>query len=411
MRRASLLLALLSGGMLLAQPVAPVPTRPAPSQTFVSLPPAPTSFVTDEAELFPPDARERVAARLAKLKDFAAFVKVYVYTLRSANGAPVADAMQELYRRWKMRDREMYDGLATVFLFGEERQARVMLGQGAPPGLETAMPDIGRDLSAVLSQGLEPPNEAALLRVIDKIQEGLRGPTTWLDSPPVPDDPGGSLYGNPWFEEAQLRSLVEALERASKASPHPIVLVLNPAKGLDTPLERTNKLEKAWPGRILLGVFTQDWSVTMAIPDDVKDLFSDQEKRRIGSEVDRAMTRGTLVRTLSRVTGEMGAIASGHPPPRWVEWKHPFQALAGGQDDVPLPPLVALGIGIAALALALWFLYALVTNPKLVLTVIAIDLVEGLIGGALDSVGGGGGGGGFSGGGGSFGGGGSTGSW
>ncbi|MFI5120155.1 MAG: TPM domain-containing protein [Thermoanaerobaculia bacterium] len=412
MRCAGLLLALLFGGALHAQPAAPDATRPSASRAFVSLPPAPTSFVTDEAGLFVPEARDRVAARLAKLEKWASFVKVYVYTLRSVNGVPVTDAMQELYRRWKMRDREMYDGLATVFLFGAERQARVMLGQGAPPGLEGAMPDIGRDLSAVLAPGSEPPNEAALLRVIDRIQEGLRGPTTWLDSPPIPDDPGGSVYGNPPFEETQARSLVEAVERASKASPHPVVLVFNPAKGLNTPLERTNKLEKAWPSRILLGVFTQEMSVTMAIPDDVKDRFTDEEKRRIGNEVDRAMTKGTLVRTLARVTGEMGAIAAGHPPAPWIAWKHPFQTLAGGQDETPLPPPLALGIGIAALALAFWFLYALVTNPKVVITVIAIDLVEGLIGGALDSIGGGGGGGGgFSGGGGSFGGGGSTGSW
>ncbi len=411
MRRFCLLVALLSGGAVLAQPVAPA-ASPAPSPAFAVLPPAPAAFVTDEAELFTPESRDRIAARLAKVKDFASFVKIYVYTLRSANGMPVTDAMQELYRRWKMRDREMYDGLATIFLLGEERQARVMLGQGAPPGLEGAMPGIGGDLSAVLAPGAAPPDEAALLRVIGRIQESLRGPTTWLDSPPVPEDPGGSVYGNPTFEEAQLRALVEAVERASRISPHPVVLVFNPAKGMDTPLERANKLEKAWPGRILLAVFTQEASVIVAIPDDVKDRFTDEQKRRIGYEVDRAMTRGTLVRTLARVTGEMGAIAAGHAPTRWVEWKHPFQALAGGQDEAPLPPPLALGIGIAALSLALWVFYSLVTNPKIVLTVIAIDLVDGLIGGALDGVGAGGGGGsGFSGGGGSSGGGGATGSW
>ena len=63
MRRASLLLALLCEGALLAQPVAPNPTRPTPSRAFVSLPPAPTSFITDEAGLFAPEARDRVAAR------------------------------------------------------------------------------------------------------------------------------------------------------------------------------------------------------------------------------------------------------------------------------------------------------------------------------------------------------------
>src|SRR5664279_1631232 len=154
------------------------------------MPAAPAAWVTDEAGLFVPEARDRIADRLKTLKASSSFLKVYVFTQKSANGLPVADAMQELYRHWRMRERESGDGLATIFLFGEERTARVMLGQGAPPRLDEAMPDIGRALSAVFPKGALPPDAAAVIRVVDAIDMGLKGEATWLDAPPIPPDPG-----------------------------------------------------------------------------------------------------------------------------------------------------------------------------------------------------------------------------
>jgi uncharacterized membrane protein YgcG len=154
LKRASLfLLPLACVGVALALPPA----------AFVT-PPAPSAWVTDEAGLLAPDARDRIAARLKKIKESSSFLRIYVYALKSAKGLPVTDAMQELYHRWRMRERESGDGLATIFLFGEERSARVMLRPAASPRLEEAMSDIGRDLSAVFPKGVEPPDEATLFR-------------------------------------------------------------------------------------------------------------------------------------------------------------------------------------------------------------------------------------------------------
>src|SRR5512140_498131 len=97
----------------------------APPAIFTALPPAPAGGVTDNAQMLSPEARARLEAKLTAFRDAHAFVRVYVYTLRSVNGAPPAAAMQELYSRWKMKDREITDGLATIFVFWDERKALV----------------------------------------------------------------------------------------------------------------------------------------------------------------------------------------------------------------------------------------------------------------------------------------------
>lgn len=397
MRTAAALLTL----AFLAGPAAAGPETASPT-AFLVTPPAPTSFVTDGARLLTPEASGRLEERLKKLKEERTWVVVYVYTLSTTHGLHATEVAQELYRRWKMRDRELWNGLATLFVYTREREARLMLGQGAPPGIEESLAGAESDLRAIFTEGPEAP----ILRVIDRIEAGLAGSTTWLDSPPVPDDPGGPLYGNSPFEEPETRALAAAVERASKTSPAPIVLVLNPAKGMDSSRERAGKLGAAWPGRLFLAVFTSDFTVSLSIPDSLKDRFPDAETQRISREAERALTNRTLPRTLSRLAGEMGAIAGGHPPPAWIWWKHPLKALAGGEDEEPMEPIAAVGISIVALLLLVWFLHLLITNPLAVVAFVAEGVVEGLIGGAF-----GGGGGGFSGGGGSFGGGGASGSW
>jgi uncharacterized membrane protein YgcG len=389
---------------LLAGPVAADPPA-ASSSAFLVLPPAPSSFVTDGARLLSPEASRRIEERLKKLKEERTWVVVYVYTLSTTHGRPATSVAQELYRLWKMRDRELWNGLATIFIFSAEREARLILGQGAPPGIEESLTGVEGDLRAIFTEGPEAP----ILRVIDRIEAGLAGSTTWLDSPPIPADPGGPVYGNSPFEEPETRALAAAVERASKTSPAPIVLVLNPAKGMDSSPDRAGKLEAAWPGKLFLAVFTSDFTVALSIPDSLKDRFPEAEKERISREATRALANRTLPRTLSRLVGEIGAIAEGHLPPAWIGWKHPFQALAGGEDEEPMEPIAAFGISIVALLLLVWFLHLLITNPLAVVAFVAEGVVEGLIGGAFG--GGSGGGGGFSGGGGSFGGGGASGSW
>lgn len=390
-------------GLLAGPTAAGSPATSAP--TFLVTPPAPSSFVMDEARLFSPETRRRIVERLKKLEGERTYVVVYVYTLSTTHGRPATEVAQELYRLWKMRDRELWNGLATIFVFSREREARLMLGQGAPPGIEESLAGAVGDLRAVFTEGPEAP----LLRVIDRIEAGLAGAPTWLDSPPMPAEPGGPVWGNSPFEETETRALAEAVEGASRRSPAPIVLVLNPAKGMDSSHERAGKLEAAWPGRLILAVFTSDFTVLLSIPDSLKDRFPDAEKQRISAEAYRAIARGTLPKTLSRLVGEIGAIAEGHPPSPWIWWKHPLEAIAGGQDDEPVEPAVALGIAIVALLFVAWFLHLLITNPLAVVAFLAEGMVEGLIGGLFS--GGSGGSSSFSGGGGSFGGGGASGSW
>ncbi len=388
-----------------AAPAADPPAKP----IFLALPPAPSDGVTDNAQILSPESRARLEARLEHFRESHAFVRLYIYTLRSANGPSAAAAMQELYRRWKMRDRELYDGLATVFVFRDEKKALVMLGQGAPATSETALADLSPDLAAVF--GPEP--EGALARIVDRIGESLSraDSTSWLDSPPVPAEPSGPVHGNPQFaDEAETRALEDAVRRASTPD-HPVVLVLNPAKGLDSPAQRADKLEKAWPGRILLVAFRPDSAVSLAVPAAFADRFPEEQRRRILHEVQAAMTNASYPRTLARVVGEIGSLAEGKTPPPWVPWKHPLKTIGGGQDEDPAPLALGIGIGVVLLFLVSWFLYMLFTNPKAVLLWIGVNLAEAVIGGLFGGGGDSGSGGGFSGGGGSFGGGGASGSW
>jgi uncharacterized membrane protein YgcG len=66
LKRASLfLLPLACAGLALALP----------SAAFIT-PPAPSAWVTDEAGLFAPEARDRIAARLKKLKESSSFLRI-----------------------------------------------------------------------------------------------------------------------------------------------------------------------------------------------------------------------------------------------------------------------------------------------------------------------------------------------
>ena len=404
--RAAGALALLALGLSGAPAIAGGDDAPAP--IFTALPPAPSDHVTDNAKFLSAEARARLEAKLQKFRSDHAFVRLYVYTLRGANGPSAAAEAQELYRRWKMRDRELYDGLATIFVFWNEKKALVMLGQGAPARTEEALADLSPDLEAIF--GADP--EGAISRVIDRIGESLAGDTaSWIDAPDVPLDPGGPLYGNPDFaDEAETRALEAAVRRASTPD-HPIVLVLNPAKGLDSPERRAERLEKAWPGRILLVAFRSDFAASLAVPDSLKERFPEDQRQRLIREVRAAMTNATYSRTLTRAVGEIALLADGRTPPPWVAWKHPLKTIGGGQDEDAAPLPLGIGIGVVLIFLVSFFLYMLVTNPKAVLLWIGVNLAEAVIGGLFGGGGGRGSSGGFSGGGGSFGGGGASGSW
>ena len=121
------------------------------------------------------------------------------------------------------------------------------------------------------------------------------------------------------------------------------------------------------------------------------------------------MTNASYSRTLARAVGELATLAEGKTIRPWVAWQHPLYTINGGQDERPAPFALGVLLGCALLALVVFFLYTLVTNPVAILAFLVEGALEGLIGGVFG--GGSSGGGGFSGGGGSFGGGGASGSW
>jgi uncharacterized membrane protein YgcG len=398
---------LLAFGLLGASAARAVDGADAP-QIFTALPPAPADYVTDNARFLPEGAQAQLAAKLKQFRSDHALARLYLYTVKSANAARPADAAQELYRRWNMKDRELSDGLATVFVFVDERKALVMLGQGAPARTEGALGGLAPDLEAIFG----PDPEGAIGRVIDAIGASLAGDTSsWLDSAPIPVEPGGPVWGNPDFaDEQETRALEEAVRRAS-TSEHPIVLVLNPAKGLDSPQQRVAKLAAAWPDKILLVAFRSDFAAFLAVPENLKDRFPEDQRNRLRSQVQKAMTNTSYPRTLARAVGEIGMLADGKTPPPWIEWQHPLKTIGGGQDERPAPLALGILVGVVLVGLVSYFLYMLVTNPKAVLLWIGVNLAEAVIGGLFGGGGSSSSGGGFSGGGGSFGGGGASGSW
>ena len=78
-------LALLAIGLVGAR-AAPATGADGAPRIFTALPPAPVDGVTDNARLLSSEARARLEAKLSRFRDTHAFVRVYVYTLRSANG-------------------------------------------------------------------------------------------------------------------------------------------------------------------------------------------------------------------------------------------------------------------------------------------------------------------------------------
>ena len=259
-------LALLALGLFAASPAAAAEAAGAPASIFTALPPAPFEGVTDNARMLSPEARARLEAKLKQFRDTHVFVRVYVYTLRSSNGSPPSAAAQELYRRWKMKDREITDGLATIFVFWDEKKALVMLGQGAPPTTEAALADLSPALAAVF--GDDP--EGALARIVDRIGDSLSraDSTSWLDSPPVPAEPSGPVHGNPDFARRSRGARARGGRPArldARAPDRP-----RPESREGTGRSRSSarrSWRRAWPDLILVVAFRADLAVFLEVPE------------------------------------------------------------------------------------------------------------------------------------------------
>ncbi len=100
------------------------------------IPPAPTQFVTDNANFISTSAR---AALEQKLENYEAQTKhqLLVWTGRTTGDTPIEDWAAEAFKAWRIGRKGIDDGLA-VFVFSDDRKVRIEVGYG----LEGVVPDV-----------------------------------------------------------------------------------------------------------------------------------------------------------------------------------------------------------------------------------------------------------------------------
>jgi Beta-propeller domains of methanol dehydrogenase type len=392
-----------------------LPAVAQPENTF------PSTQVSDLAHILGPDAEWRLAQRLHKfyaLSGDKVSIQVYVAAGTKGRGAdaPIADLVQQWKSQPGGRDA---DTLTMLFAFVDEHDLRLYLGSGVPPAIKEALENITPQKLANVQTDLEP----AIEKTIDRIAADLHLET----APPPAAQPEGPIFGKPVNDgsfdspnvlaDADLPMIASALAEASKDAGGPIVLLLNPERGLDRPEQITGTIEAERPAETLLFVYQTDKSAVLRPSPALRSHFSDAAISRIETQIAGAMTHksssGTLRRALVRLIGDIGALGAGHPRPEWNAGMHPLEKLAGGPDaewrDGIIPALFLLVL----LGLLAYLGVLFVRDPVGTTIDLLFLLAEGALMGIAGGGGGGGGdsGGGFSGAGGGFGGGGASGSW
>lgn len=93
----------------------------------------PTGWVTDQAELLPPDVEAKLATRLQDLKLHTGH-ELAVVTVRSLGGQEVEQYSLELARRWGVGRKEYNDGV-VLLVAPNERKVRIEVGRGLTTSL------------------------------------------------------------------------------------------------------------------------------------------------------------------------------------------------------------------------------------------------------------------------------------
>jgi hypothetical protein len=145
-----------------------------------------------------------------------------------------------------------------------------------------------------------------------------------------------------------------------------------------------------------------------------KARFDAATLKRFESEINEAQVRGKLMHAVARVVLEVGAIEAGAPVEKWNPWKHPIQAVTGGQDatdDERMNAFIEFLFGLGFVGVCFWWMWMFIGNPREALGALFFAALDVGASAVASGGSGGGGGGGMSGGGGSFDGGGASGSW
>lgn len=94
-------------------------------------PPAPTSHVTDRAEVLSTDTRDSLARRLARYERESGH-QVIVWIGRTTGNVPIEEFAVEAFEQWKIGDPKLDDGLG-VFAMVDDRTLRIEVGYGLEP--------------------------------------------------------------------------------------------------------------------------------------------------------------------------------------------------------------------------------------------------------------------------------------
>jgi uncharacterized membrane protein YgcG len=378
----------------------------------------PTAQVSDEAHILGTDAEWRLVQRLHKFYKLSGDkVSIQVYVVAGTKGRGPDAAIADLVGHWKSGPYAAdVDALTILFAFVDEHDLRLYLGSAVPPDVKEALANIAPQQLANVKTDLEP----AIEKTIDTIAADLHIETA---APPAAHA-DGPIFGKPVNDSSvdspnvltddDLPLIAGALGEASKEAGGPIVLLLNPERGVDRPEQVTRKIEAERPAETLLFLYQADKSAVLRPSPALSSHFSDATISGIETQLAGAMkyksSPGTLRRALLRLIGDIGALGAGHPHSQWNPWMHPLQKLAGGVDaewhDGIIPGLFLLALLGLLSYVAVLFVRDPVGTTVGLFFMFAEGALSGIVGGA-----GGGGEGGFSGGGGGFGGGGASGDW
>lgn len=149
---------------------------------YGQVPPAPTERVTDASGFLSPPARQALNVRL-KVYEGATGHQVWVWVGKSTGATPLEGWTVRAFQSWRVGRKSLDDGL-VLFLFSEDRKARIEVGYG----LEGQMPDalasrILRD--SVLPRLKAGDPDGAVTAGVDSILATMGGekPTPKADAP------------------------------------------------------------------------------------------------------------------------------------------------------------------------------------------------------------------------------------
>ena len=125
----------------------------------VPIPPAPTHWVTDTANLLRPDDVDKLDARLRLYQEQTQH-QLIIWIGKTTGGVPIEDWANNAFGKWKLGHKGIDDGLA-LFVMADDHRLRFEVGYG----LETQVPDLlaKRILDTIVTPGFRGGDPAGAL--------------------------------------------------------------------------------------------------------------------------------------------------------------------------------------------------------------------------------------------------------